>query len=134
MNKPLAALLRPTTLDEIIGQEHLLGAGMPLRRIIESGHLRSLILYGPAGTGKTTIGRVIAQYSKSKFIALNATSATVKEVRAVGDKAEQEGESTVLFVDETHRFSKIQQDALLHYTEEGVIVFVAATTENPFHS
>jgi putative ATPase len=134
MNQPLAAKLRPTTLDQIVGQEHLLAAGSPLRRMIESGELRTLILYGPAGTGKTTIARVIANHVHLPFVALNATNATVKEVRKVGEDSVKAGQATVLFVDEIHRFSKTQQDALLAMVEEGIIVFIGATTENPFHS
>ncbi len=129
---PLAKRLRPQTLDEIAGQEHILGEGRPLRQMIESDILASIILYGPPGTGKTTIAEVISLTTESKFVQLNATNASIKDIRKAGQEAEKEDNNVVVFVDEVHRFSKTQQDALLPYVENGHIVFIGATTENPF--
>ena len=134
-NAPLAERVRPRTIDEVVGQEHLLGPGRPLRVMIESDELRSIILWGPPGTGKTTLARVIANHTRAEFFSLNAVSAGVKDVRDVIAKAEklqkQARRKTVLFIDEIHRFNKAQQDALLHSVEDGIIVLIGATTENP---
>ncbi len=135
---PLAARVRPRTLDEFAGQRHFLAEGMLLRRLIDSDRLASLLFYGPPGTGKTTLGRIIADTTASAFRQLNAASATVKDVRTILDEArrrvEDGGERTLLFLDEIHRFSRSQQDVLLGDVEEGIIVLIGATTENPFFS
>ena len=134
--QPLAARLRPRTLDGIVGQDHLLGPGAPLRLLIEADRVSSLVLWGPAGTGKTTIAEVIAASTAKAFVARSAVSATVKDVRAELEAATQRlGEheqGTILFLDEVHRFNKAQQDALLPAVESGLIVLVGATTENPY--
>jgi len=133
---PLAARMRPRTLDDLIGQEQILGQGKLLRRAIETDRLSSLILYGPPGTGKTTTAKIIAGHTKSIFRTLNAVTAGVADIRKVVDDAKQQlsmyGKRTVLFVDEIHRFNKSQQDALLPHVEEGLIILIGATTENPF--
>ena len=135
---PLAARLRPRNLDEIAGQEQLLGAGRPLRTLIESDRLTSVVLWGPPGTGKTSIARLIAGATQKAFEPLSAVSAGVKDVREVAERARQRlgehGQGTILFLDEVHRFSRTQQDALLPHVEEGLIVLVGATTENPYFS
>lgn len=135
-NAPLAARMRPQSLDELIGQEHIVGPGKLLRRAIETDRLTSLILYGPPGTGKTTIARVIAGSTKRTFRTLNAVTAGVADIRKVVDDAKDAlamyQQRTVLFVDEIHRFNKSQQDALLPHVEEGLIILIGATTENPF--
>ena len=134
---PLAARMCPRNLDEIAGQRHLLGKGKPLRRLIEGAGAASVILYGPPGTGKTTIASLIAQTMGQNFVALSALNSGVKEVRQVIDQARRElvqGEKTVLFIDEVHRFSKTQQDALLAAVENRTVLLVAATTENPSFS
>lgn len=133
MNEDLATILRPKTIDEVVGQQHLLGEDKPLRKLIERNKLKSLILYGPPGTGKTTIAEIIAKTAGIKFSKFNATSASVTQIRKVGQKAEKEGR-TLVFIDEIHRFSSTQQDVLLPFMESGVLVVVGATTENPFHS
>jgi putative ATPase len=136
---PLAVRMRPTTLEEVVGQDHVLAPGSPLRRLVEGGATASVILYGPSGTGKTTLARLVSQVTGRRFEALSALSAGVKEVRAVIDAARRRwgregGGATVLFIDEVHRFSRTQQDALLSAVEDRVILLVAATTENPFFS
>lgn len=129
--------MRPATLDEVVGQEHLLRPGSPMRRLVEGSGAASVILYGPPGTGKTTLASLISQTTGRRFEALSALSAGVKEVRAVIEDARRaaiHGEQTVLFIDEVHRFSKTQQDALLAAVENRVVLLVAATTENPSFS
>jgi putative ATPase len=135
---PLAARLRPRTLDEVVGQEHLLGLGRPLRVLIEADRLSSVILWGPPGTGKTTIARLIAGVTAKAFEPLSAVAAGVKDVREVVDRARarlgEHGQGTILFLDEVHRFNRTQQDALLPHVEEGLLVLIGATTENPYFS
>lgn len=134
---PLAVRMRPAALDEVVGQGHLLGSGSPLRRLIEGTGAASVILYGPPGTGKTTIASLISRATGRRYEALSALTAGVKEVRAVVDEARRallRSEQTVLFIDEVHRFSKTQQDALLAAVENRVVLLVAATTENPSFS
>ena len=132
---PLAEALRPTTLDEVVGQSHLLGPGKPLRIAFESGRPHSMILWGPPGVGKTTLARLTAQAFDCAFIAISAVFAGVKDIRAAMDEAqmtlEQYQRRTLLFVDEIHRFNKAQQDALLPFVESGLVTFIGATTENP---
>lgn len=134
---PLAVRMRPAGLDEVVGQENLLRQGSPLRRLVEGSGAASVILYGPPGTGKTTLASLVSQATGRRFEALSALSAGVKEVRAVIDNARRAaayGEQTVLFIDEVHRFSKTQQDALLAAVENRIVLLVAATTENPSFS
>jgi putative ATPase len=135
---PLAVRMRPRTLDEVVGQRHLLRPGAPLRRLVEGGAAASVLLYGPPGTGKTTIAQLLAGAGERHFVALSALSSGVKELRAVIDDARRRrdfrGQQTVLFVDEVHRFSKTQQDALLGAVEDRTVLLVAATTENPSFS
>ena len=135
---PLAVRMRPRTLDEVVGQEHLLGPGAPLRRLVEGDAPMSLILYGPPGTGKTTIAYVVSLATSRRFVQLSALNAGVKDVRAVIEQARRDlgmsGARTVLFIDEVHRFSKTQQDSLLGAVEDRVVSLIAATTENPFFS
>jgi putative ATPase len=136
--KPLAVRMRPRALDEVVGQEHLLGPRAPLRRLVESDEPMSLVLYGPPGTGKTTLAHVISLATKRQFVQLSALDSGVKEVRAVITAAKREltfaGRRTVLFIDEVHRFSKTQQDSLLSAVEDRIVSLIAATTENPFFS
>ena len=134
---PLAVRMRPAALEEVVGQAHLLGPGSPLRRLVEGTGAASVILYGPPGTGKTTLASLISRATGRRFEALSALTAGVKEVRAVVENARQallRGQQTVLFIDEVHRFSKTQQDALLAAVENRVVLLVAATTENPSFS
>ncbi len=128
---PLAEQLRPSSLDEYIGQEHLVGRDAILRKAIESGNVPSMILWGPPGVGKTTLAYIISQQLQRSFFTLSAVSSGVKEVREVIVKAKESGESPFLFIDEIHRFSKSQQDALLGAVEKGIVTFIGATTENP---
>lgn len=133
---PLAVRMRPRTLDEFAGQQHFLGKGKLLRRMLEADRLMSVIFYGPPGTGKTTLASLIAQHTKSHFEEMNAASVGVKEVRAILDAAKDRlangGKRTVLFLDEIHRFNRAQQDILLGDVEDGLILLIGATTENPF--
>ena len=134
LSQPLAARLRPQTLDGYVGQTHLLGRGKVLRRLIESDQISSMIFWGPPGVGKTTLARIIANTTKAAFIDFSAVTSGIKEIRAVMQKAEgnrQCGEKTIVFVDEIHRFNKAQQDAFLPFVEKGSIILIGATTENP---
>jgi putative ATPase len=130
MQKPLAERMRPKTIDQIIGQDHLLGNGKALRQIIEKGKLHSMIFWGPPGVGKTTLARVLANHANLPIEQLSAISAGVKEIRSVIEHAKEVGQ-TVLFIDEIHRFNKSQQDALLGAVENGTLILIGATTENP---
>ncbi|KQN56841.1 MULTISPECIES: replication-associated recombination protein A [unclassified Erwinia] len=132
--QPLAARMRPRTLAEYIGQQHLLAAGKPLPRAIEAGHLHSMILWGPPGTGKTTLAEIIGHYGQADVERISAVTSGVKEIREAIERARQSrnaGRRTILFVDEVHRFNKSQQDAFLPHIEDGTITFIGATTENP---
>ncbi|HEY2330605.1 MAG TPA: replication-associated recombination protein A [Acidimicrobiales bacterium] len=133
---PLAARLRPRSLDEVVGQDHLLAPGRPLRALIESDRLSSVVLWGPAGTGKTTIARLVAGATSRAFEPLSAVNAGVKDVREVVERARrrlgEQGQGTILFLDEVHRFNKTQQDALLPSVEDGTLTLIGATTENPY--
>src|SRR5215831_2435266 len=132
---PLAARMRPRTLDEIVGQEHIIGPGKVLRRAIESDHVPSMILWGPPGTGKTTLAEVIAGATRTYFIRLSAVTAGVVELRKAVETANERrkayNQRTILFIDEIHRFNKAQQDAVLPHVERGVLTLIGATTENP---
>ncbi len=134
--QPLAARLRPRSLDDIVGQEHLLGPGKPLRTLVETDRLSSALLWGPPGTGKTTLARAVAAHTEKVFVQLSAVTATVKDVRetiaGAGHRLGEQGRGTILFLDEIHRFNKAQQDALLPAVEDGLVVLVGATTENPY--
>ncbi len=134
LSQPLAARLRPQTLDEYVGQTHILGKGKVLRRLIESDQISSMIFWGPPGVGKTTLARIIANTTKAAFIDFSAVTSGIKEIRGVMQKAEDNrryGEKTIVFVDEIHRFNKAQQDAFLPFVEKGSIILIGATTENP---
>ncbi len=132
--RPLAARLRPRTLDEYVGQKHLMGEGKILRRLIESDRISSMIFWGPPGVGKTTLARLIANHTKAEFIDFSAVTSGIKEIREVMKQAESNrryGEKTIVFVDEIHRFNKAQQDAFLPFVEKGSVILIGATTENP---
>ena len=133
---PLAARIRPATLDEVVGQEHIIGKGRLLRRAIQADKLGSVIFYGPPGTGKTTLARVIANTTSSEFIQLNATTSGKKDmeeaIKSAKDRLGMYGKKTILFIDEIHRFNKSQQDYLLPYVEDGTVTLIGATTENPY--
>ncbi|HTT08507.1 MAG TPA: replication-associated recombination protein A [Gammaproteobacteria bacterium] len=133
--RPLADRLRPQRIEDVVGQEHLLAPGKPLRRAIETGQVHSMIFWGPPGSGKTTLARLIATQSNAEFLQLSAVLSGVKEIRAAIDQArkarEGEGRRTILFIDEVHRFNKSQQDSFLPHIEDGTIIFIGATTENP---
>ena len=133
--RPLADRMRPRTLDAYTGQSHILGAAKPLRRAIEEGNLHSMILWGPPGTGKTTLARLLAEQTNAEFLTLSAVLAGVKDIRnavaAARQIREMEARQTILFIDEVHRFNKAQQDAFLPYVEDGTVIFIGATTENP---
>ena len=133
---PLASRMRPQTLDEVVGQQHIIGEGMLLRRAIAADRLTSVIFYGPPGTGKTTLAKVIANTTSAAFRQINATSAGKKDMEAVVEEAKQQlgmyGKRTILFIDEIHRFNKGQQDYLLPFVEDGTVILIGATTENPY--
>src|SRR5271156_4224054 len=135
-NQPLAARMRPRNLDEYAGQTHMLGAGQLLRRAIEADRIQSLIFYGPPGTGKTSLAQIIARHTRSKFERLSGVESNVADMRhvlsAAGNRLENTGQSTILFIDEIHRFNKGQQDILLPDVESGVVRLIGATTHNPF--
>lgn len=133
---PLAARMRPVTLEEFVGQEHIVGKGKLLYRAIKSDRLSSVVFYGPPGTGKTTLAKIIANTTKSKFRQINATTAGIKDIKETVEEAKDDlgmyGTKTILFIDEIHRFNKSQQDALLPHVEDGTLVLIGATTENPY--
>ncbi len=133
--RPLADRMRPRTLDAFAGQSHILGVGKPLRRAIEEGNLHSMVLWGPPGTGKTTLARLLAEQTRAEFLPLSAVLAGVKDIRnavaAAQQVREMESRLTILFIDEAHRFNKAQQDAFLPHVEDGTVIFIGATTENP---
>lgn len=133
-SNPLASRLRPRTLEEFVGQKHLLGKGRVLRQLIDQDQVSSMIFWGPPGVGKTTLARIIAGRTKASFIDFSAVTSGIKEIKAVMAQAEEDrhmGMRTLLFIDEIHRFNKAQQDAFLPYVEKGSIILIGATTENP---
>ena len=134
-NTPLAARLRPSTLNDFVGQAHLLAEGKPLWQALQAGQPHSMILWGPPGTGKTTLARLLAKTADTAFISISAVMSGLKDVREAIDKATElaktQQQKTILFVDEVHRFNKNQQDVFLPYVENGTIIFIGATTENP---
>ena len=133
-NQPLASRLRPKNLDEFVGQQHLIGEGKVLRKLIESDKISSIIFWGNPGIGKTTLAQIIANKTNSEFINFSAVTSGIKEIKAVMAQAENNrklGQKTIVFVDEIHRFNKAQQDAFLPYVEKGSIILIGATTENP---
>ena len=135
-NKPLADRMRPETLDEFFGQEHIISEGKMLRRMIEADMISSIILHGPTGSGKTTLGKIIAEQTEKTFKVLNAVTSGVKDIKqyiqeAINDIS-MHNRQTIVFIDEIHRFNKLQQDALLPYVENGTIILIGATTENPY--
>jgi len=134
LNQPLASRMRPTNLDEFVGQEHLLSEGKILRKLIDNDKITSMIFWGPPGVGKTTLAKIIANKTNSKFIEFSAVTSGIKEIKTVMNTAEDNrkfGEKTIVFIDEIHRFNKAQQDAFLPYVEKGSIILIGATTENP---
>ena len=131
---PLATRMRPRTLDEVVGQEHLIGPGRPLTALVQSGHLPSLLLWGPAGSGKTTLAYILGKMVGGEFVQLSAVASGVADARKVMDRAKGSLMPTVLFIDEVHRWSKSQQDVLLPTVEDGTIILIGATTENPYFS
>ena len=132
---PLADRMRPERVEDLVGQERILGPGRPLREALQTGRLHSMVLWGPPGTGKTTLARLLARSAHAQFIPLSAVLAGVKDIREAVARAQAyrqaEGGETILFVDEAHRFNKAQQDAFLPYVEDGTLTFIGATTENP---
>ena len=133
---PLAARIRPKTLEDFIGQEHIIGEGKLLYRAIKADKLSSVIFYGPPGTGKTTLAKIIANTTSSRFVQINATTSGIKDIKEVVTEAKNElditGRKTIFFIDEIHRFNKSQQDALLPHVENGTVILIGATTENPY--
>ena len=129
--QPLADKIRPTTIDEFVGQKHLVGAGKPLRLAVEQGHIFSFVLWGTPGTGKTTLARIYADAIKADFYELSAVSAGKDDIRKIVNKEREENRPRILFLDEIHRFNKAQQDFLLPFVESGELVLIGATTENP---
>ncbi|HSX19962.1 MAG TPA: AAA family ATPase, partial [Gammaproteobacteria bacterium] len=131
INTPLAAKMRPASLEGFVGQKHILAPGMPLYELIKQGNPHSMILWGPPGVGKTTIAQIIAKMVDAQFISISAVMSGVQEIRAAIKQAQASLQKTILFIDEVHRFNKAQQDAFLPFVEDGTVVFIGATTENP---
>lgn len=133
-NEPLASRLRPTNLDQIVGQQHLIGPGKVLRGMIDKDQVPSMILWGPPGVGKTTLAHVIADHTKAEFVSFSAVTSGIKEIKKIMEEAQRNadfGTKTIVFIDEIHRFNKAQQDAFLPFVENGAITLIGATTENP---